>query len=72
MIAKEVEHLVKRVDSGITEIVEMKLPTIGIRNNPTTNAAVDKVCSFTNARSGTFWVVVGANLDTRFDAFGTD
>ena len=72
MIAKKVEHLINGTNIRIVEIVELKLSTIGIGNNPAACTMVDGVCAFANTCSGTRGVIIHANADALIDAFGAD
>lgn len=52
MAAEEVKHFVKRVYAGIIEVMKLELSIVWIRNNPTSNSSVDKICSLANKVCG--------------------
>ena len=68
MIGQEVQHLLKRIYSGVIKVVKLEFTTIAALDNPLSCLAFHIIGSFANTALRPLWITRGINLDTRVDA----
>ena len=56
MITKKVEHLIKGINAWVVKVMELKLSSVAIWNNPAPNSVIDEVGAFANTALRARWV----------------